>query len=267
MNAPYSALAACYDRLNAHVDYGKWADFLVRMFRKYAVPEKGLVLDLGCGTGNVTLPLARRGYETVGIDLSPDMLAAARNKPGGERVLWLCQDMRSFRFPEKADAAVCCLDSINYLTDRAGLGKFLTLVQEALRPGGLFIFDINTLYKFRNVYGDRHYILKEDGIYCGWENHFDEKAGLCDFELSFFLEKNGVYHRYDELHRERYWDPDYLVAELEKRGFQILCDFADTDESRWEETSERRFFVTCLGEATPTGRSLRQKRARKSARS
>lgn len=240
----YTALASCYDRLNAHVDYEGWADGVGKIFRRLGVPDDALVLDLGCGTGNLTLPLSRRGYDMIGVDLSPEMLDAARRKKGAERVLWLCQDMRSFELYGTVGAVTCCLDSINYLTDRAGLTACFSLVHNYLDPDGVFLFDVNTPYKFETVYGNEHYVMEAEGVFCGWVNRYHKRTKLCDFELSIFAEEpDGRYLRYDETQRERCWSERTLIAALRENGFELLSVAADLDGTPLTDVSERAFFV------------------------
>ena len=245
MNLPYSALAECYDRLNSHVPYAEWAQGLAQRMRSLDVPDGALVLDLACGTGNITLPLAAMGYDMIGVDLSPDMLNAARQKPNADRVLWLCQDMRSFELYGTVGATICCLDSINYLTGRIGLKKCFSLVHNYLDPNGIFLFDVNAPYKFKHVYGNQEYILEADGVYCGWKNRYDEASGLCDFDLSIFSEReDGSWHRFDECQRERCWSIKTLASQLTACGFAVLEIASSLDGAPVEETSERIFF-TC----------------------
>lgn len=241
----YSALASCYDRLNAHIDYEGWADGVRDLLSSLNVPDDALVLDLGCGTGNLTLPLARRGYDMIGVDLSPEMLDAARRKKGADKVLWLCQDMRSFELYGTVAAVTSCLDSINYLTSKAGLDACFSLVHNYLDPDGIFLFDVNTPYKFETVYGDEHYVMEAEGVVCTWVNHYHRKSKLCDFELSIFVEEpDGRYRRYDELQRERCWSLKTLNSSLIKSGFEVLSVAEDLLGSPLTESSERAFF-TC----------------------
>ncbi|MBQ7780179.1 MAG: class I SAM-dependent methyltransferase [Clostridia bacterium] len=240
----YSAIAECYDALNSHIDYEAFASFLNREIRAGGISDGSIVLDLACGTGNITLPLLKRGYDMIGVDLSGDMLNIARNKKGGDKVLWLCQDMRSFELYGTVGAVVCCLDSINYLTSRNGLIKCFSLVHNYLDPNGIFIFDVNTPYKFEQVYGNNHYILEDNGIYCGWQNYFDKKSGLCDFELSFFYENDdGSYTRLDETQTERCFSIRTLTNLLVKNGFEIIKVVSDFDDSPVKDTDERAYFV------------------------
>jgi SAM-dependent methyltransferase len=240
----YSAIAECYDALNSHIDYESFANFLNKEIRAGGVSDGSLVLDLACGTGNITLPLLKRGYDMIGVDLSGDMLNIARNKKDGDRVLWLCQDMRSFELYGTVGAVVCCLDSINYLTSRNGLDKCFSLVHNYLDPNGIFIFDVNTPYKFENVYGNNHYVLEDEGIFCGWQNFYDRKSGLCDFELSFFYEnEDGSYTRLDETQTERCYSIKTLTNLLKKNGFEIIKVISDFDGSPVTDTDERAYFV------------------------
>jgi len=245
MSLPYSALADCYDRLNAHIDYESWASALATKMKQNGVPDGALVLDLACGTGNITLPLVKIGYDMIGVDLSPEMLNAARQKKGADRVLWLCQDMRSFELYGTVGAVVCCLDSVNYVTGRIGLRKCFSLVHNYLDPDGIFVFDVNSPYKFKHIYGTNQYILDAEGAYCGWKNFFDPKSGLCDFELSIFSEdEDGSWHRFDETQRERCWSIQGLSSLLAACGFEVLEIASDLSGSPVNETTERVFF-TC----------------------
>ena len=168
MNPQYTSLAAYYDRLNSHIDYFGYAAFLASRFREYGVPDGSLVLDLACGTGNITLPLSEMGYDMIAVDSSCEMLDVGRRKPGGDRILWLCQDMRSFELYGTVAAVVSCLDSVNYLTGRRGLERCFSLVRNYLDPDGLFIFDVNSPHKFRTFYGENQYVMEAPGVYCGW---------------------------------------------------------------------------------------------------
>lgn len=240
----YSAIAECYDRLNCHIDYSSWARFLSKEMRAGGVSDGSIVLDLACGTGNVTLPLSDMGYDMIGVDLSYEMLNVAKNKCQNRNILFLCQDMRSFELYGTVGAVVCCLDSINYLTSKAGLEKCFSLVHNYLDPDGIFIFDVNTPYKFEHFYSDNHFVLEDDGILCAWKNYYNKKSGLCDFELSFFYEKeDGSYDRFDELQTERCWSIKTLQIALKKSGFEILKLISDFDGSSVTDTSERTFFV------------------------
>lgn len=244
MNPQYTSLAAYYDRLNSHIDYFGYAAFLASRFREYGVPDGSLVLDLACGTGNITLPLSEMGYDMIAVDSSCEMLDVGRRKPGGDRILWLCQDMRSFELYGTVAAVVSCLDSVNYLTGRRGLERCFSLVRNYLDPDGVFIFDVNSPHKFRTFYGENQYVMEAPGVYCGWKNHYDPRTGLCDFELSLFAEESpGIYRRYDELQRERCWSEKILSSVLSAAGFEIVAVYGDTGMNPPDENSDRLFFI------------------------
>ena len=249
--AQYTALAALYDRLNADIDYAAWAEFLDTAVARYGKPTDNLWLDLACGTGTITLELARRGHGMIGADLSPQMLNVAMQKAqkaGQGDILWLCQDMRSFELYGTVDAVVCCLDSINYIPSREGLIQCFSLVNNYLNPDGIFVFDVNTPKKFREVYGSNDYILEADGLFCGWHNCYDEKSGSCTFDLSLFVRqsKGGAYIRTDEQQKEYCYTRRTLCHALEQSGLELMGVFSDFDFHPAGESDERWFFV-CKG--------------------
>ena len=245
----YLAIARVYDKLNKEIDYSKWADFIEKCFEKYGREKPEIVLDLACGTGRMTCEMARRGYDMIGIDGSIDMLSEAYSKDTAG-ILYLCQDMREFELYGTVGATLCCLDSLNYLTEDGDLEKVLSLVHNYSDPDALFLFDINSEFKFENVYADNSYILEDEdddrkAIFCGWQNSYDRKTKICSFYLSVFEEgENGEYYRTDEEQRERCYSVEEICVALEKNGFELIDIFADTDFSAPVEESERLYFVT-----------------------
>lgn len=244
----YEALAHVYDRLNKEVDYAAIADFYETVFAHFAVQPR-LVLDLGCGTGRMTLELSGRGYDMIGVDASAEMLSRAYEsmwKAERSGILFLQQDMRSFELYGTVGAVVSTLDCMNYLVEDGDLDRCFALVHNYLDPDGLFLFDVNTPYKFRHVYGDHAYILEEpDGsAYCGWQNDFDEETGLCRFWLSVFSEEaDGRYSRADEEQTERCYSREALTAALEKAGFADITFFGDLQRNPPDETTERWYIA------------------------
>ena len=244
----YLAIAGVYDRLNKEIDYSKWADFFEICFEKYCEKKPEIVLDLACGTGRMTCEMAKRGYDMIGVDGSIDMLSEAYSKDT-EGILYLCQDMREFELYGTVGATLCCLDSLNYLIEDGDLEKTLSLVHNYSDPDALFLFDVNSRYKFEKVYADNSYILEdenEDGsaIFCGWQNSYDKDTKICNFYLSVFEEgENGEYYRSDEEQKERFYSDEEIKLSLEKSGFELLDVFSDFDFSKPCEESERLYFV------------------------
>lgn len=249
----YTALARVYDLFNGDIDYEMWADNIEKCFEKYLAVRPELVLDLACGTGRMTLSLARRGYDLIGVDASAEMLSEAVEKTPRELgVLYLLQDMTNFELYGTVGACVSCLDSINYLTDEDALKKCFSLVHNYLDPDGLFIFDVNSEYKFRCVYGNNSYVFEDvitDGaksadVLCTWQNNYDAASGLCDFYLSVFTETDdGRYEREDETQTERCYTADELCRALTVCGFEVLSVSGSADFAPVTDLSERLYFV------------------------
>ncbi len=242
----YEALAAFYDGLNPDVDYASWGGFIDNIVKKHGKIDTKLVLDLACGTGSMSVELAKRGYEMIGVDLSPEMLMEAQQKAydEGVSILFLNQNMCEIDLYGTVDMTVCCLDSLNYLTDEKDVEKTFALVNNFMNDGGLFVFDVNSPYKFKNVYGNNAYILENDGVLCAWQNSFDENSGICEFDLSFFVEKkNGTYERFDESQKERMYTDEQLRALLKKCSFEVLGVYSDYDFTEAKESDERWYYV------------------------
>ena len=244
----YFAIAGVYDKLNKEIDYSRWADFFERCFERYLNEKPSIVLDLACGTGRMTREMAGRGYDMIGVDGSVDMLSRAYSA-GGDGILYLCQDMRELELYGTVGATLCCLDSLNYLVEDGDLEEVFSLVHNYSDPDALFLFDMNSKYKFENIYADNSYILEdesEDGrqIFCGWQNFYDNDGKICSFYLSVFEEqKNGSYIRTDEEQFERCYELEEVNSILKKSGFELLGVFSDVDFSQIKDDSERFYFV------------------------
>ena len=262
MTEGYNVIASVYDRLNAEIDYAKWADFVEEAFDKFLPNRPEIVLDLACGTGSMTRELAMRGYDMIGADGSAEMLSVAADRAyinvGTDDetrlpILYLHQDMRSFELYGTVDAVTCCLDSINYLTENADVEKCFSLVHNYLDPNGLFLFDVNSPYKFENVYGDNVYILEdengadgENSVFCAWQNRYDRETRICDFYLTLFSEDedgDGRYIRQDETQRERMYKTDELEEMLRKTGFDVLGIYGDMSFGDVKSDTERIYIA------------------------
>ena len=246
MAEEYTILAEYYDILGDHLNYEDYAAFIHRFNKNFGEGKSGIALDLACGTGEMAVNLSKLGYDTIGTDQSPDMLDVARQKASdsGENILFLCQDMRQLDLYGTVDLVSCTLDSLNYLTGRGELDKVFSLVNNFLEPGGIFVFDVNTEKKFREIYGDNSYIFEDDGVYCGWQNYFDEKTMKCEFCLSIFTEdEDGRYTRQDEYHVEKCHKERVIRDKLKKCGFELIGIYSDFNENTATDKDLRHFYV------------------------
>ncbi len=257
MTEGYDVIAGVYDKLNKDIDYGRWADYIESMFDRYLSERPELVLDLACGTGSMTSELAKRGYDMIGVDGSEQMLSVATERAyvnfGEENeyrlpILYLLQDMRDFELYGTVGAVISCLDSINYLTCDGDMEKCFRCVHNYLDPDGLFIFDVNSIYKFENIYSDNAYILEEEideaSVFCTWQNFYDRKSGICDFYLTLFSEdEDGKYIREEEHQKERAYSLEALKKTLCECGFEWLGAFSDYSFGEIKNDSERWYIA------------------------
>lgn len=238
----YGALAASYDALMADGAYRRRAAFLARRLRRSPIPVE-TVLDLGCGTGTMACLLAERGYSVIAADGSEDMLAQAAAKAAGlERPpLFLHQPMPRLRLARPADAAISTLDSLNYLTAERDLLETFRRVRRWLKPGGLFLFDVNTPWKLRRMDGQLYMDETEESV-CVWRTFFSEKRRVCAYQVDLFrLRPDGAWDRSFEEHRERAWSEEELRRCLGAAGFssvRLTGDLTDKppgpEEDRWQ---------------------------------
>lgn len=245
----YDLLAPIYDSVNGDIDYVAWADFFEAVFaREYKGGAPELVLDLGCGTGKMTIELARRGYDMTGIDFSPEMLDVARNESEAlglsDKMLWLCQDMTELELYGTVDVTVSCLDCINHLTTQKSLEECFALVHNYLIPDGLFIFDVNGKHKFETEYSDNSYVFEEDGNVCVWQNSYNPKNKICDFYITVFKEEeDGRYTRYDDFQREKMYTLKSLKRALEKSGFEFIGAYGNFEFSPATDEDDRIYIA------------------------
>jgi len=248
MSEGYTAIAKVYEKLNKQVPYKRYADFIEACFDRFMTEKPSLILDLACGTGKLTRELAKRSYDMTGVDGSAEMLSEAIKKKSMSDILYLQQDLTDFELYGTVDATVCTLDSLNYLLDDGELDKCFHLVHNYLIPNGLFIFDMNSPYKFENVYSDNSYILEDavggKEIYCGWQNFYDKKSKLCDFFLTLFNEnKDGSYERSEEHQTERCYSLYEVEKALENNHLELIGVYSDFNFNEINNKTERWYFV------------------------
>ena len=245
----YEALAGVYDALTGDVGYEKRADYIEKLFLKSRVPVH-TVLDLACGTGSMTALLAERGYELIAVDESPDMLAAAREKASdltGEPPVFLNQSMEALDLYGTVDAAICCLDSLNYLAGPREVQKTFQRLHLFISPGGLLVFDINSAAMLRDLDGQVFLDEKED-VYCVWRPEFEKRSRVCTYWMDIFTRRtDGAWERSVEQHRQKAYEVEELRAWLLEAGFTHIRTYGDCRMSAPREGEKRIYFSAIRG--------------------
>ena len=242
----YREFAAFYDRLTGDIDYAQEAEQVLRLLADYGCAEPETVLDLACGSGSLSVELAQRGVDVIGVDGSADMLAKANEKAAaaGKPLLFVQQDMRELDLYGTVDAAVCMLDSLSHLCRTADLREVFRRLHLFVAPGGLLIFDVNTPYKHREVLGDNAFVFEEDDFVCVWRNRLEERSGIVDMQLDFFVDSGGSYRRLTDTVRERAYSRRTWEKLLADAGFGIEAVYGADMLSPPGPQEERWVFVT-----------------------
>lgn len=241
----YTSFAAVYDMFMDNIPYEEWASYVISLLREEGIDD-GLVLDLGCGTGSLTEILAREGYDMTGIDLSPDMLQIAMEKrmESGRDILYLNQDMREFELYGTVRAIVSICDSMNYLLEKEDLEQTLRLANNYLDPGGVFIFDLNTEHKYRDILGQCTIAEDREESSFIWDNNFDEETGINEYNLSLFIqEEEDLYRKYQETHYQKAYSLDEVRAAVEEAGMELAAVYDAFTRNAPSEDSERVYVI------------------------
>ena len=245
----YTSFAEVYDQLMDNVNYERWADFYRELLWANGVQQGGKVCECACGTGGLTLPLVRRGYQMTGVDLSQEMLwiAAQKARKQGVGMPFIQQDMRSLHLHRQMDAVLATCDGVNYLLTDEDVRAFFQAAYATMRPGGVLIFDISTPWKLENVLGNELIVEDREDVTYMWQNRFSKKTGICDMALCFFLlEKDGRYRRIDETQRQRAHTREGLTALLSGCGYVDIHVYGNSrmeaprdKEQRWHFTARK----------------------------
>ncbi|MGV3487552.1 MAG: class I SAM-dependent DNA methyltransferase [Tuberibacillus sp.] len=241
----YRHFASLYDELMAEAPYNNWLEFLKRKTAQYEVKDKRL-LDVGCGTGTLAVMLANDGYEVTGVDLSEEMLTIASIKAAESplSVVLVQQDMRELDLGETFPLITAFCDCINYLETYDDVERTFTAVYEHLESGGLFLFDVHSIYKMDHVFQGASFSFAGEELSYIWDCFEGPYEHSVDHELSFFvLEETGLYRRYDEVHHQRTFEKDVYVNALEKAGFHVLDIEGDFKDGMPDQHAERLFFT------------------------
>jgi len=238
----YTGFAEGYDLFMNEVPYEEWADYAVKILRDNGIND-GLILELGCGTGKFTSLLADKGYDMIGVDCSEDMLAIARGNNKNE-ILYLLQDMREFELYGTIRAVVCVCDSLNYILEYDELVQVFSLVNNYLDPKGLFIFDMNMEYKYKDIIGET--VIAEnrnEGSFI-WENYYDDIEHINEYDLTLFMkESNGKYSKYNEVHYQRAYSIEAIKKAIDEAGLTFVAGYDAETKGNIHNKSERIYVI------------------------
>ena len=254
----YQDFAYVYDELMDATPYEEWCGRIHKLIQEYGVSkpkrdaedlldsERNLVVDLGCGTGTLTELLYKLGYDMIGIDNSSEMLNVAMEKRGetGSEILYLLQDMRELELYSTVGTVVSVCDSVNYILEEEELLETFSLVNNYLYPGGIFIFDFNTEYKYREVIGDTTIAENREDCSFIWENYYDPETSVNEYDLTIFVqEEEEIFRRFTETHYQKGYTPEQMVKLIEQAGMKLMeMKDADTGEAVTKE-SQRVYIV------------------------
>jgi len=238
----YNDFAYVYDLLTDDVEYQKRTDYLEKLIQKHLKRKPDLLCDLGCGTGTVCSILNSKGYDCIGIDNSENMLNVATSKNQDNKILFLNQDITDFELYGTVDVFISMLDTLNYIDDPEALTHMFKLVNNYLNPGGIFIFDVNTEYKFKNILGNNTLVYELENVFYTWENYYEDD--ILEFYLNFFVKNDsGDYHRFTEQHIQRYYSIEFLTEASRKANLSVEAVYGDLGENSPQQQEERVFMV------------------------
>jgi SAM-dependent methyltransferase len=251
----YRQFASVYDRLMEDMPYSDWLRFARESWERYGIPKT--VVDLGCGTGSLAIPLARSGFEVFAIDLSADMLTIGRSKWEGSpqqairsnagSIRWLQQDMRSWELPEPVDTVISFCDCVNYLTEEPDVEAAFRATYNGLKPGGVFLFDVHPRKTIERYAKEQPFVLDERDVAYIWTCELDEKRTEIEHRLTIFAKEGDRqeerFARIEEVHIQRAYDAAWLREALGRAGFSRIDSFADFKLELPNLNTERLFFA------------------------
>jgi Methylase involved in ubiquinone/menaquinone biosynthesis len=241
----YRDFASVYDMFMDNIDYTAWSDYIVELLNKYGITD-GQILELGCGTGTITELLANKGYEMIGLDNSSEMLSVATDKKSesGHDILYILQDMSEFELHRSVNAIISVCDSMNYILEENDLLKVFKQVNEYLDIDGVFIFDLNTIYKYEKMLGDNTFAEnREDGSFI-WENFYDEGTQINEYDLTLFIaNEDGSYQKSEEVHSQRAYAIWQIKDLLKRVGLETVKVYDAFTFEEPKDDSERIYII------------------------
>lgn len=240
----YTDFASVYDTFMDETPYEEWCEYLRGLLKEYGI-EEGLLLELGCGTGAMTELFSQSGFDMIGIDNSSEMLNIAMKKKEktGSDILYLLQDMREFELYGTVGAIISVCDCVNYILEEEELVETFRLVHNYLDPKGIFIFDFNTVYKYKEVIGDT--VIAENREDCSfiWENFYQEECDRNEYDLTIFVREGELYRKFQETHYQRGYEPDNMKHLVEEAGLEFVAMYDSETRQEITKESERIYVV------------------------
>lgn len=244
----YAHLSKMYDYLMDDIDYDQWVDYLDKFIKKhYSNAER--ILELACGTGNITMRLAERGYRVDAVDISDEMLTIAQGKVANKmgKVRFIQSDMLELDLNERYDVVLCLCDGINYITEMKNVDILFAKVADVLKESGVFIFDISSEHKLSDHLGNHTFAENYDDFSYIWENYYDYEQRLLEFDFTIFQKEGDLFRKYQEYHIQRAHQVGELSESLAEKGFENLGIYHEMTLRKYVDDSERIHFVTKYG--------------------
>ncbi len=242
----YDNFAFVYDKLMGDADYDKRTEYILSLFDELD-KKPALMLDLCCGTGEFSVRFAKQGIEVIGADISEEMLSVAREKAysNNEDILFLCQNASELDLYGTVDGAVSLMDSLNHITDYDEFCRAIERVSLFLEKDRLFIFDVNTSYKAKEILGNNTFVSEDENIFLAWQNEYDEDERINNIYLDFFVEnQDGLYERASENITERAYSDREIEDALKRAGLKIIKIADDMKKTPPTDKSQRVFYIT-----------------------
>lgn len=239
----YRDFARVYDEFMDQTPYDEWFLNILNIFKEYKIDKDAQVLDLGCGTGKMARKLAREGYQVTAVDNSMDMLEIAASEED-DHILYVLQDMVSLELPQQVDAAVSICDCMNYILEEEDLKEAFRRVREFLKEDGVFVFDMNSHYKYKEILARNTFAEDREDASFIWDNFYDEEERINEYQLSLFIQnEQGTYNKYEELHLQKAYEQEEVVSFLYEAGFSSVrvLDAETMDEVK--EDTQRLYYI------------------------
>lgn len=239
----YRDFARVYDEFMDQTPYDEWLLNILNIFKEYKIDKDAQVLDLGCGTGKMARKLAREGYQVTAVDNSMDMLEIAASEED-DHILYVLQDMVSLELPQQVDAAVSICDCMNYILEEEDLKEAFRRVREFLKEDGVFVFDMNSHYKYKEILACNTLAEDREDASFIWDNFYDEEERINEYQLSLFIQnEQGTYNKYEELHLQKAYEQEEVVSFLYEAGFSSVCVLDAETMDEVKEDTQRLYYI------------------------